>query len=456
VFQLGGRDALGYVAPVVGIVFVFAFLSCCDALFARGAAAGAMPAIKRLCCLSLLAASWHLLFTRGYVENTQLGLPFLLLAVADFARYPAAANGRAARRAFVAGSAWLAVASLFHGESLALLPALPLIAWLFPPKARAPVARAGDVGLGLLAIVLATAVAVAALAGLGFYVYPGTLHWGMLVALGAPAPGAATSLAPEHIRSVGNILLLASPLALLAPLSLAHRAGRRGPGPVGLAHPFLVVLALGYCGFTWVFRFELGFPRDFDLMLSLALLLHLHLLQVAFPLLESRSGRWLLGIVLVAGATLSWSVHGALLVPADAERVAAYDLSHAPVLLANGHARELHLRAGEGLILEVRRPPGGQAKAPFALYYATGRELTEGPFPITAVARALRGEPSPALVTDNLHEHAVSALVRSEPAPWASEPVDVPHAGGITVLQGVIEDARGVLVPTNAVIVHWP
>ena len=44
-----------------------------------------------------------------------------------------------------------------------------------------------------------------------------------LVALGTPASDAATSLAPEHIRFVGNILLLASPLVLLAPLSLAHR-----------------------------------------------------------------------------------------------------------------------------------------------------------------------------------------------------------------------------------------
>jgi hypothetical protein len=480
VFLLGGREALDLVAPAAGVVFAWLFLGLCDALFLRPGASDNGP-VKKLCSLSLVAVSWHVMFARGYVENPQLSLPFLLLSVRALMRYR---TSDSPRRAFLTAAAWLAVACLFHGVNHTLVPALPLLAWLFPPPGRAPLRRLGDVVWALVLWAGLIAAGIGLLLAVGFYVYQGNLHPYMLVppflvsGIVDMKSGSPIMLhSPEHLRFVGNILLLASPLVVALPLMLLVR-GRKF-ALASFPHPGLLILALGYCGFTFVFYFMLGFPTDFDLILSIAVLLHLYLLQAGLGLLHDRVGRWILAGALVLSGAGSWSLHAALLVPAAeatgahprggswSGTVAGTDGAPAPMLFANGRCAELHLRPGEDLILEMRRPPGMDQPAPFAIAYEVGDPGPAASTPLPALAAAAIRCDAPVVsglqfITNNLFPKTAQ-LVESGPAPWTTERPWVRKEllarllpGATLILQGLIEDRPGHRSLTNAVIVHLP
>jgi len=312
VFLAGGEPAMNYVAPVCGVVFAYLFLSLCDRLFVDGAGRDA-DLTKKLCSLSFLAVSWHLLFATGYIENPQLSLPFLVLAIGAWSRYRTAA---APRRQLLIGSAWLAVACLFHGQNVALLPALPLLVWLCAPSERSRAQRAADLARGAAVF----AGIVAAVLGLlwisPFWIHTGHVSkWIFLPPVSVQGIDYALFDA-AHFSLVANVLLLASPIVYALPGLLVIPLARRSLLSAPRAHPELLILALGYCGFAFFVYFQLGFPTDFDLMLSLAVPLHLYLLRslVAWAA-HGRAAAVTSIAVLLAGAVGSWSVVSALLLP---------------------------------------------------------------------------------------------------------------------------------------------
>jgi hypothetical protein len=146
--------------------------------------------------------------------------------------------------------------------------------------------------------------------------------------------------------------------------------------------------------------------------------------------------------------------------------VARADGAPVPLLFANGRCAELHLRRGEDLILEMRRPPGMDQPAPFAIAYEVGDPGAGATTPVPALAASASCDSAAAsglqFITNNLFAKTAQ-LLESGPAPWITERPWVRKellarlpAGATVILQGVIEDRPGHRSLTNAVIVHLP
>jgi hypothetical protein len=431
VFEIGGTRALSFVAPVFGIVFAFVFLSVCDLLFLHADHVDD-GWIKKLCCLSFLAGSWQHLFAWNYIENTQLSLPFLLIAVLSITRY---SRTDTPRRHAAFGALWLALAALVHGQNFALMPAIPLIIWLFPSAGRSASQRWID----LLTAVVVTVVTIGAVIGslllAGYYLHLGHIHLLLFVPLSPHEAARFTLFAPSHLYFMGNTLLLASPLVVALPLLLLI-PGTQAAFRSNHLHPGLVVLALGFCGYAFFVLFALGFPRDYDLILSMGVVVHLCLVQ-QYMRLSVSAGRILSIIAIALGSILSWGVAASLRPPSPSashangpawsSEVRDADGDLVPVLFANGRTGEIRVRPDERLVVEMRTPPG----------------LDPMPFRV----RFVRG------VSDDTSR--AGTLLREGRTTWVSKALD-PLADGDTItLCGSVVTASGTSTRTNAIVVRW-
>ena len=105
----------------------------------------------------------------------------------------------------------------------------------------------------------------------------------------------------------------------------------------------LLLLALGYCGYSFFVLFALQFPRDFDLALGLGIVLHLFGLRQVCAVGATRSP--LPWIVLAIGGILAWVVTASLRIdPVEASEM----------LRVNGRIGDVVIRLDEKAVIEVR------------------------------------------------------------------------------------------------------
>lgn len=342
-FLAGGRERMALVAPAWGVLTGFVLLRVADRICRYEDSTRSMRS-QRFGDLACVLGFWHFLYTRNYIENAQLNTPFLLLAIAALHRYP---RGPHPRRTLIAGSAWLATAAAVHGQAIGLFPAIPLLIWL-QREPRPTRDRWLDLGAAVGVVLGILGAAVGGLIAAGFFIYQGNAHGGIFVPL-APRVGCRYTLFGwDHLQFCGNALLLASPLVIGLPCALLSPAIRARLLPAARGATALWILALGYCGFSFVINFMLDFPRDADLLLAAGPVLHLALLRVACVLdLPQRRAAW---FAMALGAALAIPVAAGLRIdPPDPTAR----------LLVNGRSTPtVEVRGTERIVVEVRQPTG--------------------------------------------------------------------------------------------------
>ena len=479
---LGGDRGIDLVAPLGGFVFALVFLHVCErTLVARAPRRAA--AVRLQCAAVLLLSGSQLFWFRGYVENSFLSLPALLLALQHLDAYaggtpgapgaPRALHSAALYRAALYRAAlWLGFAILLHGMHVALLPALPLcIALRHPPhRAWRAFARANAAAFACTAGVVLLGVLLQWLAG--FRLVPGHLRGGSDDAWFVPLDPAATAIryafgmfSRAHAAEVGNAVLLASPLVPCILLLALRRRPRAAMFAAVRRRPALAIAALGGIGIASLYYFDLGFPGDYDLMVSMCAPVALCLLQLLAALpAASRRWTWLL---LLLGGGAAWAVAGGLLVPLPgAHPLGAQGLgnvSEHDVLKANGRADVAALRPFEPVLVELALPRECTPPVHFAIYGYRGR-----PAPAAPGENGTRGLafPDPSSPHWNASRvlvivDATSASLLAAPAPeltgrWISPQVPVEPAFGTVTIQAVLRDAAGREWVSNAVIVEPP
>jgi hypothetical protein len=219
------------------------------------------------------------LFFFGHFEHTFLGVPFLLAHLSVVLLYlrqdPRSSPGKLVLSAFL-----LAVACLFHGQFIALAPAMPLI--LLVRFVGLGAVRTGLKLVAYYAITLAAVVAIGIgiVALAGFHVDLGNVSGGgdqqLLVPLSAAASTRYTRflmLSPAHAVEVANIIVHAAPLGILMGFVVLVQAWRRGHHARFRSNSFVLVTgiySLGYLALVMLWNFDLGANGDIDLMLSMS------------------------------------------------------------------------------------------------------------------------------------------------------------------------------------------
>jgi hypothetical protein len=442
-FCIGGAEALSWVAPVVGVLFVGCYLRAVDAITApMGRAAAAR--VRATGAIVLIGAGWHLVFHRGYVENPPISLPPLMLGLAALARY-SRGETPVVRPAF-----WLAVACLCHGMNLAMLPALLWCVALRAPRSRPLVAFARTSAHAAVVALATFGVTIAGLVAAGCHLHRGNSQGGADGRLFVPwvlPPGQTHGFAMldlAHFAAVGNLLLLSCPLVLAVPLVMGRRTlrtlravVRRTPGPA--------IAALGGAGSAALFDFDLGFPGDYDLMVGMGAPCSMFLLQ--FAACVPRRVRWWWW----AGAGLH-AVHNVVVM--SALLVAPAAARHpGDLLTVNRRTGTVVLRTGETAFLELHRPPGTVSPVRFQLWLHFG---APGPPRSDGACFALPGEADHDPTRTFLMLGDGASGVLGEAAPelldvWTSQPMPVASGAPVTTLQVVVTDGHGRRIVGNAV-----
>ncbi|MBL8728467.1 MAG: hypothetical protein JNM25_08560 [Planctomycetes bacterium] len=465
-----GPAAIDFVTPVFGVGFALAFLHLgeCTLVAARPRRAAEL---RLWLAAALLLSGWQLFWFRSNVENSFLSLPFCLLALRHFAAHADGGGDAALRRA----AAWLGAATFVHGYHLAMWPALLLTAACRYPPWRSPrqCLRGAVSALVVAAAVVAALAAACHVAGCAIvegHITGGTDdRW--LVPLDPKAAAAHYDfglLWPEHGAALGNLVLLACPAA--APLLLLllgpWRRGRRDRAALGAAlrqRPDAAITALGGIGFASLYYFDLGFPADYDLMVSICTptAVGLLLLLTSLPRATRRRGAILFGLAaLPAGAIL-----GSLLLPlAPPHPLGAAARGTADgALSANGSTTALRLRPGESLIFVLQPPVGAALPVQATVYGYRG---------VPAVAPAGgngdRGFafPDPSsprwdpqrlvIISDGSPASLVPGPVLRLDGRLALPPFSPPPGFGTTTVQAELKDASGRRFVSNAVVVEPP
>ena len=279
-----------YVPVVAGMMAAFLFLTIGQSLAGRTRQAWLAVAG------TYLATSTHLVFFRGFVEHPPLALPLVLLFVWCGCRYVA----KPERSRLVATTAIITVAALVHGSALFLLPAWWITIGVADSDSRQRWQRLG-VALGTHILVVGACVLI--VLAVGYRLSPGNAAGGgdgqMFVPLWS-ATGFArfTFFSWAHLVQIANICAAGSPVFLAIGVASIGR-----PQETSGSSIFIALLACAYLGFITVWNFDLGFPGDFDLMVSFAPLLGLWTCSV----LRSVSGWWR-PLGLLGSIAIAWSL----------------------------------------------------------------------------------------------------------------------------------------------------
>lgn len=327
VHRLGGPGAIDWIPPVAGFVATWAWLTATDRLL------GDRKPLARLSAATLwLASGVQVLFCHQYIEHTQLGIGALILGLGYLTAWTRRVDGtventsgntakttaestinqgnRAGRSSLVCGSALLTVAALSHLQYAGMLVAALGMVVLH---------GAGGCGLRELLRVFAPAgaaiAAVVAITAAAVWLSPCQLMSGSIYGgvdgrlLVAPAE----VLAPKHVALVSNALWFAVPMALpFAVFAMAH-VRARAAAPAGDN----VVAAAGaaYLVFLSLFGFDLGWPRDADLLTSMSPALSLLVAVVIVPrIVHGSAAQRLLLLGCLAGAVAFTSAATARLI----------------------------------------------------------------------------------------------------------------------------------------------
>lgn len=264
----------------------------------RQLAQNARGPARAVASIGLMASALHLMFVRDVHETSMLGIPLMVLSLGAQIRYL-----HARHRAFLylALAAFvMALACLVHMVYWAVSPGLIAIVLAKPVLNReAPWRPARALAeLALVGIIIFTLyqVVFGCFQMADFAIEPGN-YWGGGDALrwkplargawvgdhsqGREAiyfveypPDAPTTLllSRETLEEWGNIMVAAAPMLLFLGMLLPWFVLRSVGEPAAATVQFpLLSAGIGFAMFVWLFRFDLGFPRDWDLMMTLSL-----------------------------------------------------------------------------------------------------------------------------------------------------------------------------------------
>ncbi|WP_375405063.1 hypothetical protein [uncultured Amnibacterium sp.] len=293
-------NSVRLVSPVFGVLTIAAYLVLARRL---SLVTGLDRDLLRVFVIATPLPFW---FVAGYIENTFLGLPLLLLGLDRMIAYT---YGRRLVT-LVQGALLLGCAVAVHLLFLTMAVAVALTLLLSPHTARR--ARAAGAGLVLAASVAVPAAVIGLLMLTPLHVFPGNTNGGYDKQLLTPWmlhagewPNRFTMLSHAHAIEFDNIVVQAAPLLVLvlpALLILAIR-GRRLHDVVEMTPVLLMlaVMSVAYIAFIAVFGFDYGPVGDLDLMLVLSTPFSLFVLLIASTLLRRRPGV-LVGLVLGSAA----------------------------------------------------------------------------------------------------------------------------------------------------------
>jgi hypothetical protein len=284
------------IAPISGTLFLSIFLNAGKS-FAKtfhGGKKDIRPAIY----LFYAASPISFLFLPGYVENTFISLPALAMALIHLLEFTSSSGKNSS---LYNAALWFSVAGYIHGLSIALLPLIPIACILrfrFEPGFSLFFRRVSICGaIGLAFVVLASL----SLKILGF----------QIVHLNIGSDGSYLELAMftrAHALSVVNILFLTMPTFPVWWLFF-HRS--IWPRLQPCLEPYVLVIAgvVGFYCFAAVYGFDMGFPAEMDIMISLGILV-----PFLYATLYAGLGNWKKGIysiylfTLVNGLATWWTL----------------------------------------------------------------------------------------------------------------------------------------------------
>ncbi len=305
VFHQGWDRA--YVAPVMGLLTALAYFKTVDT-FVFYNVAKPDPRKAALAGALYLASGVHWLFFRGFQEMSFPAMPFLLLSLLFAVRYLRANPASQDAVPLLASGFLLGCACVIHGQNTFLLPALLVLVVLRRWGSRERVIAVFDVLLALFAAFVALALFVCVIQAFGYHLTPHDVYGGgdgiTFVPWKLPENTQYirfTLLTFAHAREVANILAVLSPIIFTLPFLLAQ--GLRARIARSASGVFLLIVCLGVMAFLLPYNFDLGYPKDVDLMTAMGTPL---LLLTGLEL--GRARPWVGWTCALVGIVLSWSV----------------------------------------------------------------------------------------------------------------------------------------------------
>ncbi len=433
-----GMSALEWIAPVCGWLATVLWLSTTTRRLAR--VEGVSPAdAARIAGLVWIGAGVCGVFFHGHVEHTQAGVPLMIVGI-DRLRssllVPPQVGGSGGRVSLLLGMAALTSAALMHLQfaGFAVVAAGAVLAG----RARLRVGLVMDILASAAAVVVCVALGRLLLHISGCTLVPGDVHGGPDGALLVPFRAADGSwfgdgalLSRSHTTLVASALLFAVPTAFVWALGLvvpAWRCANRSPDELVLAAGACAYLAyLATCGF------DLGWPLDVDLMVTMSPALLVFLAEPLARAAATGAGRWRGAVrgLLALGVVSTWALVGPLV------RSRGDDLSQDNTALAT--LRVDGAGSGKGpfrarfdpetpVLLEVGGPPG----APFGVFRGRPRPVAGG-HPYGGVADIDLG---PALTPDLLVFQGLLDADGRATFSWRVQPFEDGELPGIQALIG--------------------
>lgn len=263
---------LGYLAPLSGILVCVLFLSLNRYIGDK------ISGEKYLLPMFFFGLGSLFLYSIGIVENTILSSPFLVAFLYFGLRY---LQFSSRKFDLVLASVSLAIATLIHGQNLFMLPALVLLPLIIENKNYIAFLKTSIAAF--LTFLLTVAIGLLLLLVSEYTLSVGNATGGAAGGAFVPLSEAGfgqfdrfTMFSIEHFVEFGTIVLLSVPLSILLPLFYFPRFMKNNPFKNRLIVETKVVQFLGFCAlcyllFAFLWNFDLGSPRDLDLMISMSL-----------------------------------------------------------------------------------------------------------------------------------------------------------------------------------------
>ena len=279
--------AIEWIPPLAGVLATYAWLDATDRLMAKPGTR-AVWATRFGAALMWASSGVLVVFHQRYVEHTQLGIAPLLVGLSQLTLYThARADRRPARGALVLGSAGLALAAVSHLQYSGMLVAGVGATLLLAFRHRDEGFRVAKICALVIGAIVGVVRAVFALSP--FETIIGSVMGGADARLLVTADEV---FSPPHLAMVAGALTFAVPMAL--PFGVLMLTAQRRAASTGKD---LALVAAGgaYLAFVGLYGFDLGWPRDTDLMISMSPALSLLVAWTLLPRIAERGGaRWLL------------------------------------------------------------------------------------------------------------------------------------------------------------------
>ena len=228
--------------------------------------------------LSFLSTGTSILFYFNYIENTILSIPFSLLYLYFSIKF---LKDNSKRLNLVAASLALSIACLFHGQNTFFIPSLYIFIIIEGLRNSDYKNILRNMALSTIVIIATILTAITITTMAGYQVLPGNINGGGDSAHFVPFFGADATrytrflmFSIGHLAEISNIVVHSSPAVLIFSIMFTYRvAARKHDYFTSIRdEPVLVVtgvLTLCYLLFVILWNFDLGFPVDLDLMISL-------------------------------------------------------------------------------------------------------------------------------------------------------------------------------------------